>query len=219
MSDKNNNVDYDTLSDYQLDALREIGNIGAGNAAVALTEFLNRATYMSIPKVKVDKTNNLVNVVKMPKGKKIAIVSLDTIQDLRYGLFAFFNDDSVQRIIDLMTTDYDTGDPADIVEMSPLFLSLIKEIGSILLLKYVEALNKLLNAESYPSPPAIRIGTVESIVDHEMKDLEIKNVLLIQCDVFTSEKKIQVDMAIIPYQESFDRFMAALQIGDDDYKE
>jgi len=216
MSDNNNNVNYETLSDYQLDALREIGNIGAGNAAVALTEFLNRATYMSIPNVQVDKTDNLVNVVKMPKGKKIAIVSLDTIQDLRYGLFAFFNDDSVQRIIDLMTTDYDTGDPADIVEMSPLFLSLIKEIGSILLLKYVEALNKLLMAESYPSPPAIRIGTVESIVDHEMKDLEIKNVLLIQCDVFTSEKKIQVDMAIIPYQESFDRFMAALQLGDDD---
>ena len=51
------------------------------------------------------------------------------------------------------------------------------------------------------------------------KDLEIKNVLLIQYDVFTSEKKIQVDMAIIPYQVSFDRFMAALQIGDDDYKE
>ena len=215
MSDKNNNVDYDTLSDYQLDALREIGNIGAGNAAVALTEFLNRATYMSIPKVEFDNTTNLVNVVKMPKGKEIAIVSLETIQDLRYGLFAFFSDDSAQRIIDLMTTDYNTGDPADMMEMSPLFISLIKEIGSILLLKYVEALNKLLKVGSYPSPPVLRIGTVESIVKHELKDLEISKVLFIQCDVFTSEKKIQVDMAIIPYQDDFDRFMNALEHGID----
>jgi chemotaxis protein CheC len=213
---ENNKSSYDDLSDYQLDALREIGNIGAGNAAIALTEFLNRSTYMSIPRVKVDNTTNLVNVVKMPKGKEIAIVSLDTIQDLRYGLFAFFNDESVQRIIDLMTTDYDTGDPADIVEMSPLFLSLIKEIGSILLLKYVEALNKLLKVGSYPSPPVLRIGTVESIVDHELKDLKISKVLFIQCDVFTSEKKIQVDIAIIPYQEDFDSFMTALEHGIED---
>lgn len=216
MSNTMKKANYEDLTVYQLDALREIGNIGAGNAATALTKFLNRSTYMSIPKVKVDTTNNLVNIVKMPQGKKIAIVSLETIQDLNYGLFAFFSDDSVHRIIDLMTTNYNSSDLTDLVEMSPLFLSLIKEIGSILLLKYVEALNKLLKAESYPSPPVLRIGTVASVADHEMKDLDIQKVLFIQCDVFTSETKIQVDMAIIPYPVSFERFMESLEQGVED---
>lgn len=202
---------YEDLSDFQLDALQEVGNIGAGHAAIALTHFLNRSTYMSIPNVEVNKVDNLVKLVKMPKDEKVAIVSLETIQDLCYTLVVFFDENSIQRIIDLMMTDFGS-DPAEIMELSPLFMSLIKEVGSILLLKNVEALNDFLNAESYPSPPELRIGTVSSIVNNELKDLKLNDprVLFIECDVFTSERKIQVDMAIIPHESTFDRFMNAM---------
>ena len=202
---------YTSLSEYQLDALQEVGNIGAGNAAIALTHFLNRSTYMSIPNVEVNTVENLVDLVKMPKEEKLAIVSLETIQDLCYTLLVFFDENSIQRIIDLMITEIGT-DPAEIMELSPLFMSLIKEVGSILLLKNVEALNDFLKAESYPSPPELRIGTVSSIVHHELKDLKIDDpkVLFIECDVFTNERKIQVDMAIIPHEKTFNRFMSAL---------
>ncbi|MHA1198297.1 MAG: chemotaxis protein CheC [Candidatus Heimdallarchaeaceae archaeon] len=202
---------YDNLSEMHLDALQEIGNIGAGHAAVALTHFLNRSTYMSIPNVEVDKVDNLIDIVKMPKEGKVAIVSLETIQDLEYTLIVFFDEKSIQRIIDLMITELGS-DPEEIMELSPLFMSLIKEVGSILLLKYVEALNSFLNVESYPSPPVLRIGSLPSITENELKDLKNKNsqVLLIECDVFTSEKKIQVDMAIIPHEKTFDQFMNAL---------
>jgi len=205
------NEKYANLSEYQLDALQELGNIGAGHAAVALTHFLNRSTYMSIPNVEVNKIDGLIDMVKMPKEEKVAIVSLETIQDLEYSLIVFFDEKSIQRIIDLMITELGST-AAEIMELSPLFMSLIKEVGSILLLKYVEALNDFLNVESYPSPPALRIGTVPSITNHEIKDLKTKypQVLLIECDVFTSERKIQVDMAIIPHENTFDRFMNAL---------
>ncbi len=208
---QNKEKSYANLSEFQLDALQEIGNIGAGHAAVALTHFLNRSTYMSIPKVDVDKIDNLIDSVKMPKEEKVAIVSLETIQDLEYTLIVFFDEKSIQRIIDLMITELGS-DPAEIMELSPLFMSLIKEVGSILLLKYVEALNDFLNVESYPSPPVLRIGTVPSITNYEVKDLRTRypQVLLIECDVFTSERKIQVDMAIIPHETTFDRFMNTL---------
>ncbi len=199
------------LEEHHRDALQELGNIGAGHAAIALTEFLKRSTYMSIPEVSINSVENLNKIVKIPTEKKVAIVSLESVKDIYYSLFAFFDDDSVQRIIDIMTTDI-KANSAEIVELSPLFMSLIKEVGSILLLKYVEAVNDFLKVESYPSPPVLRLGTVDSIVEHEVKDMNISDpqVLFIECDVYTNERKIQVDMAIIPHERSIKRFMETL---------
>ena len=39
------------LTAMQLDALREIGNVGAGNAATALSQILNRKIGMTVPTV------------------------------------------------------------------------------------------------------------------------------------------------------------------------
>ena len=129
-SEQTNSKDYSNLTEYHLDALQEVGNIGAGHAAVALTHFLNRSTYMSIPKVEVNKISNLIDSVKMPKEEKVAIVSLETIQDLEYSLLVFFDEKSIQRIIDLMITELGSNidDPAEMMELSPLFMSLIKEL-------------------------------------------------------------------------------------------
>ena len=86
------------LTDFQLDALQEVGNIGAGSSAVALTQFLNRATYMSIPNVALDKLDTLTKHIKMPEDKDVVIVSLETITDLMYNLLVFFDENSVTKI-------------------------------------------------------------------------------------------------------------------------
>jgi chemotaxis protein CheY-P-specific phosphatase CheC len=105
-----------------------------------------------------------------------------------------------------------TSEFQNISEISPLFRSLIKETGSILLLKYVEALNYFLKANSFPSPPKLRVGSLISLADHELSDIRknISSVLFIECDVFTSERNITVDLAIVPHLDTFDKFMGSL---------
>ena len=200
----NKKTKFDDLSEFQLDGLQEIGNIGAGHAAVALTQFLNRSTYMSIPKVGVDNVQAISRFVKMPPDKNVAIISTRTTSDLLFSLMVFLEDQSVSKIIDLMT---ESEEITELLELSPLFMSLIKEIGSILLLKYVEALNFFLKCDSFPTPPKLRIGTVQSLNDFELKELkeDITSVLWIQCDVFTSEKNVRADLAIVPHIETFDQ--------------
>ena len=203
--------DMKNLSEFHLDALREVGNIGAGHAAIAMTQFLNRSTYMSIPKVALDSVETISKFIKMPRDQELAIISSTTVSGLLYTLLVFLDNDSVQKIVDLMTKMPDS-DSESLVELSPLFLSLIKETGSILLLKYVEALNYLLGANSFPSPPKLRIGPVSSLAKNELKQVgsDISSVLFIECDVFTSERNITVDLAIIPHKETFDQFMGSL---------
>jgi chemotaxis protein CheC len=203
---------YDELSEFQLDGLQEVGNIGAGHAAIALTQFLNRSTYMSIPRVALDKIQNVNTFVKMPFDQELAIVSVTTVSDLIYTLLVFIDKDSVKQIIDLMAKKQDSDEEMDTLKLSPLYLSLIKETGSILLLKYVEALNYFLKVNSFPSPPKIRIGTLGSIAEFELSDIsqELSKILFIECDIFTSERSISVDLAIVPHHGTFDKFMDKL---------
>ena len=81
---------YDELSEYHLDGLQEVGNIGAGHAAVALTQFLNRSTYMSIPRVALDKIQNVNNFVKMPFDQELAIVSITTVKERSYKFYSLY---------------------------------------------------------------------------------------------------------------------------------
>ncbi|MFX0051805.1 MAG: chemotaxis protein CheC [Candidatus Hodarchaeota archaeon] len=203
--------DIKKLSEFHLDALQEVGNIGAGHAAIALTQFLNRSTYMSIPNVALDHIQKIPRFVKMPLNQELAIISSQTTSDLLYTLIVFFDKESIQKIIDLMTKtpDFET---ESIGNLSPLFLSLIKETGSILLLKYVEALNYFLKANSFPSPPKLRIGPVASLAEYELNDIsqDVTSVLFIECDVYTSERNIAVDLAIVPHHETFNKFMSSL---------
>ncbi|MHA1945296.1 MAG: chemotaxis protein CheC [Candidatus Hodarchaeales archaeon] len=207
----NEKYSFEKLSEFQLDALREVGNIGAGHAAVALTQFLNRSTYMSIPNVALDRVKSIHRLVKMPTDQDLAIISLDTVHDIKYSLLVFFDKESVVKIIDLMTTAPDL-EGKNLLDLSPLFKSLIKETGSILLLKYVEALNYFLKANSFPSPPKLRFGSIDSLKDHELKgkNQDVPAVLVVECDIFTSKRNIAVDLAIVPHSETFDQFMKCL---------
>ncbi len=207
----NEQFTLEELSDFHLDALQEVGNIGAGHAAVALTQFLNRSTYMSIPNVALDNVESIHRLVKMPSDQDLAIISLNTVSDLKYTLLVFFEKESVGKIIDLMTTSPDNN-TGHLSGLSPLYFSLIKETGSILLLKYVEALNYFLKSNSFPSPPKLRFGTIESLDKHELNKLnqDKSTVLVVECDIFTSKRNIAVDLAIVPHNETFDQFMKSL---------
>lgn len=207
----NEQFSLEQLSDFHLDALQEVGNIGAGHAAVALTQFLNRSTYMSIPNVALDNVESIHKLVKMPSDQDLAIISLNTVSDLKYTLLVFFEKESVDKIIDLMTTSPDIN-TEHFSGLSPLFFSLIKETGSILLLKYVEALNYFLKSNSFPSPPKLRFGTIDSLDQHELNKLnqDKSTVLVVECDIFTSKRNIAVDLAIVPHNETFDQFMKSL---------
>ncbi|MFX0087232.1 MAG: chemotaxis protein CheC [Candidatus Hodarchaeota archaeon] len=207
---------YDNLSEFHLDGLQEVGNIGAGHAAIALTQFLNRSTYMSIPRVALDTIQNVNKFVKMPFDKELVIVSTSTVSDLLYTLLVFMDKDSVEKIIDLMAHKPGTKSGIEDLKLSPLYLSLIKETGSILLLKYVEALNYFLKASSFPSPPKIRIGSLGSLAEFELNDIsqELSRILFIECDIFTSERSISVDLAVVPHHGTFEKFMDKLFSSD-----
>src|SRR5690625_855568 len=61
------------LSRMQLDVLREIGNIGAGNAATSMSELLNKKINMQIPSVNIVSFDEMMNLIGGPDNVIVAI--------------------------------------------------------------------------------------------------------------------------------------------------
>ena len=66
-------LSFDKLNNYQIDVLKEIGNIGAGNATTALAKMLRRKVDMDVPKVKVLKFQEVSEILG---GADIPVVGL-----------------------------------------------------------------------------------------------------------------------------------------------
>lgn len=208
-----NNID--NLSDLQKDALKELGTMGAGHAASALTEFLNQIIFMKVPSVQIIEVNTIPNVLKtrFRAEAQLAISSASNTTELFYTVLVLFDKETVNEISDQKSPPPD--DIEAIMEYSTLTMSLIKEIGSIILLKIVSTLNQFLNISgAFPigSIPELRIGNLDSLLLNELKEFQSSSkVIFIKCDIFSEDKaQIRADCILIPHMETYDRFFGAL---------
>ncbi len=203
----------DNLSDLQKDALKELGTMGAGHAASALTEFLNQIIFMKVPSVQIIEVNTIPNALKtrFRAEAQLAISSASNTTELFYTVLVLFDKETVNEILDQKSPPSD--DIEAIMEYSTLTMSLIKEIGSIILLKIVGTLNLFLNISgAFPSIPELRIGDLDSLLLNELKEFRSNSkVIFIKCDIFSEDKaQIRADCILIPHIETCDRFFGAL---------
>ena len=148
------------VTQFQLDALREIGNIGSGHAATALSSLLQRRIEMSVPRVWV-----------VPFEELSAIVGqLDTPQATIYvkvegeapgkAVF-FFPVESAEVMVQAL---FGTDVPMDLYadEMAQ---SALKEVGNILVSSFVMALTQFSGIPLQPSVPALAVDMIGASLD------------------------------------------------------
>ncbi|MFX0137957.1 MAG: chemotaxis protein CheC [Candidatus Hodarchaeota archaeon] len=200
------------LSDFQKDALKELGTMGAGHAASALTELLERPIFMKVPSVRMVTIGSIPDLLKTQfPSEKIAISSTSNITELFYTVLVLFDKDTVNEILSQKAPPPD--DIEALMEFSTMFMSLIEEFGSIILLKYILSLNLFLSVkDAIPTQPKLRIGTLESLMEYELKEFPNgSRVIFIECDVYSEdESSIRAELVLIPHSETYDRFFGAL---------
>lgn len=129
---------YDDLSAMHMDVLREIGNIGAGNAATSLSVMLNQPVNITLPKVNLVGFNDVAEAVGGAEALCYGVlVNLSGDID---GMVMFLLDKQVaHRILNiLMGQHFDNFD-----ELDELSFSAIKEVGNILSASYVNSIAEL----------------------------------------------------------------------------
>ena len=206
------------LSRAHTDALQELGNIGAGHSATALTNFLNREISMGLPHGKLIKVEEIVNeILEGLPARNIALVQIET-SERDFQIFLVFDEDSVKSIIYLMFRG-DTRNVDSLSDLTELHQSLIKEIGNILLLQYLSAVNSFLKTDLFPqSAPILYLGDAESVVNEKlMLPAEHDDpIFLVEVDIFSqaSDRPVRSRIFIKPSEKAVENLLE-IMFGED----
>jgi len=141
------------LTDLQLDALREMSNIGSGNAATALASMLGQSVDLRVPTALALELADAVDAVGNPEDTVSAVI-IGVFGDLDATVLLLFDPESANTLCSLLGVE---GDP----EMA---LSALGEIGNILGSSYVQAMGTTTSLHMAPHPPVAMSDMLGAIV-------------------------------------------------------
>lgn len=144
--------DLRDLKELELDALREVANIGAGHAATALSQMVNRTIMITVPEVQVTSLEQAPAVLGDPE-EIVAAVLMHMMGDLTGRTLLLFPLPSAQMLCDILLRR-ERGATTTFGEMEQ---SGLKEVGNILSSAYMNALSDFMGMMLVPSVPALAV--------------------------------------------------------------
>jgi chemotaxis protein CheC len=201
------NVDISRLNEMYLDILKELGNIGAGNAITALSTMIGKKVDMQVPKVKILDFQEVSDIFGSADTIIVGIY-FDLDGDVKGNiLFALDIKSAASLIWSLMGLEVKE-------EFDELEKSALEEIGNIMAGSYVASLSTLTSLNIKISPPAISIdmaGAILSVPAIKYGEISDK-ILFIETQFIEGEKLIKGDFFLIPDINSFDLILKALGV-------
>lgn len=144
--------DLRSLTPAQLDALREVANIGAAHAATALSQLTNATIMISVPRVNIAPLEDVSPALSGPE-EPVAAVLMHILGDLAGRTLLVFPMPTAMRLSELMLRR-PKGSSTGLGEMEQ---SAIKEASNILSGAYMNALSDFMGMMLLPSPPSMAI--------------------------------------------------------------
>jgi chemotaxis protein CheC len=196
------------INQFYRDALQELGNIGAGNAATALSQMVGRPITMSVPKVILLPIEKVLDNVE-DKEALVAGIYLEVFGDIPSKILLTFPHRNLVHLTDLLLGQAETFS----VAVNEIKLSALKELGTILSGAYLNALAKFLDLRLIPSVPALAIDLVGSVLQTIVVELSVANqfALLLQTEIIETETKITGNFYLIPEIGALDKLVDAIK--------
>lgn len=152
--------DVRSLKPDQLDALREVANIGAGHAATALSTMTGQAIMINVPTISIARLDEIpAQVVENPEDS-VAVVLLQMLGDLTGRSILVFPEHTACRLAEMMLKRPRGSSPS----ISALEQSALKECGNILSGAYLNALADFMHLMLLPSPPLLAVDMASAVL-------------------------------------------------------
>jgi chemotaxis protein CheC len=203
---------FTRLSDRQLDALKEISNIGMGHAATALSQLIGETVHLRVPRVTV---TDIAEVPELLGGaeKVVAGITLRILGDARGDILLIFPRESARRLLNRLLGQAGIG-----LEMDELGASTLKEVGNILASAYLSALGSLLHMTLIPSIPLLAHDMAGAVVDYVLIELSMlgDQALMVETEFHgdnPQEEAIKGHFFLLPDHRSLDIILDAVGGG------
>ena len=197
------------LTHMQRDALKEVGNIGAGHAATALSQIIGRKIEMTVPEITIIDKEEMGKTMK--NGTKVGVgVYTDVFGSISAHVLIFFSRDNAFSLVDIIMKRQ-KGETKNLEMMEE---SALKEIGNILSASYLNAISDFANLFLMPSIPKIIIDSNEEILKFVGFQFAqaFKNVLLIETEFVDNPNRLTANFYLIPDEKSLSIILENLNV-------
>lgn len=196
------------INDTCFDVLKEIGNIGAGNATTAISNLLGMRINMDVPKVELLTFQELPRAISAEDDLIVGIY-LEVESDISGSMMFLVKMDSAHYLVNsLMGRSLDYKEDFDEMDLSAL-----KEIGNIISGSYLSALSTMTNMVITSSVPYLALdmaGAILSVPAIQFGQYG-DNALLIETE-FGDDVKIEGFFILLPDLSSYEKILISLGI-------
>jgi chemotaxis protein CheC len=151
--------DVRELKARQLDALKEVANIGGGHAATALSQMTNRRVMISVPRINIVRLEEVPELIGAP-NEVVAAVLMHMLGDLTGRTLLLFPEKVSLRLCDMLLRRPSGGTTA----LGTLEQSALKEAGNILSGAYMNALSEFMQMLLLPSVPSLVVDMSAAVL-------------------------------------------------------
>ena len=203
------NLSLEELSTKYADLLRELGNIGAGNATTALSQMMDIKLDMSVPGVRLLEFKDVGSAMGGADQTMVGIY-LYVEGDIEGSMMFLLSDASARHLVNkLMQTD------SQELTFSEMELSALKEVGNIITGSYLNALSMMTNLAIVPSVPYVAVDMAGAILSVPAIEFgtDADQILLIDTQFF-DEVKLDGYFIMLPDMDSYAKILSAMGMGE-----
>jgi chemotaxis protein CheC len=202
---------YDDLTSAQLDALREVGSIGTGNAANALSEMIGRQIRIQMPEVRIMGYDEAIDWIGGPEEITAGVLVkmsgqmngiMLSVQQLEFVNLV------MQSVLDEKIEDY--------MHLGELERSTLIEVGNIMISTFINALSGLADMNIDLSVPAFTVDMQGAIMAVPMAEYggQSNYLMTIGGDFMCDQKRVPCRLLLSPDIRSLDFLMRKLGMTD-----
>lgn len=201
-------LNMDNLNEMMLDILKELGNIGSGNAATALATMISKRVDMNVPKVKI---LEFQDVPKILGGEETPVVGIyfEMLGEIVGNILFVLNLDSAKNLTNILFGRDDSSNDLDDMDISAL-----SEIGNILASSYINSLSELTGLKLAVSVPSLNIdmaGAIISVTAIQFGYIA-DNVIFIETEFEEGNNTVTGNLFMIPEIKSFGKLLKSLGV-------
>ncbi len=188
-----------TLTELQLDALREVGSIGAGHAATALSQLLDRPVALQVPTIDVIDLSDVPYVFGGP-AQVVCAVYARLLGDIGGGILFLTTEEAALSLIDLLRGhEAGTTRVLDVDEEK-----VLSHATGILIAAYLAAIARMANLNVVPAPPVLAFdmaGAILAAVATEV-DMRAEQAVFVSTAFLDENNSIDAALFFLPDPES-----------------
>ncbi|HDS08661.1 MAG TPA: chemotaxis protein CheC [Firmicutes bacterium] len=200
---------FETLSQIELDALKELGSIGAGNAATALSTMLSKRIDISVPEIGIFKVEDIPEMIGGPEMVRVGIYFTITGDSFGSMLLMLEKDEGLRLVKMMLGPGFKLNSDLDLISKSAL-----EEIANILVGSYLSAFSQFAKMRLMQSTPAFAYDMCGSIIDMICIELAQRttHILMVKTDFLEKDDKISANLFFLPEPDALVKLIEALGV-------